>query len=200
MKSILDNPLVLRYFGCDGLEHTPSNKAYTHWCQTHGSGCEPFISERILQAMQEPIRKGEKYLDLSNSWYREKNHLGQLPVMIADCDLEPLEEPHFSFLRLPDRFQRQEIDLLCQKCRRDCKCTSRGLDQPTPSDAIGERKEYRYTEQELRAKGWARGTDQPQRDKVEKVIRETMYHVAEHGTVALENKLRELVQLVREEA
>lgn len=110
--SILDNERVRKYFQCD-RGHCPK------W---HKDQIEPDYLEcmalRVLQAMEEPIKKGEKYLDLSNADYREKNHLGQLPAMIADGDLE---ETHFGFLRLPDRFQplpegEKEDGFFCPSC------------------------------------------------------------------------------------
>lgn len=88
---LLDNVLVREYFWPDGM---PREAA----------------ALRVLRAMQEPIRRGDRYLDLSNATYRKRFGLLQLPVMVADCDITPLDEPHFAFFRLPDCFQCNEVE------------------------------------------------------------------------------------------
>ena len=108
MNNILDNELVLKYFGDNSRD--------------------PFCNQRmaynILRAMEEPIKKGDKYLELMvNGIVREKLAEGVSYVVYGD----PL---HPYYLRLPDRFQKQECDCKCHSVHAGlCKC---GVEGPTP--------------------------------------------------------------------
>lgn len=109
MTSILDNELVKKYFGCCpeftcAVNHYRKDKPET-WIDYR---C---ISERIIRAMQEPIRKGERILlthDNGKTW-EETTMAGQ-----AD---EPF---HPNCLRLPGKFQgpicTHDGCLSCSKC------------------------------------------------------------------------------------
>lgn len=79
MNNILDNELVKKYFNCNSCKET---EGQTDWHRAF----------KILDAMQQPLRKGERYLLIdyeiicekvadSNSLYHDK-HLGArgLPV------------------------------------------------------------------------------------------------------------------------
>jgi hypothetical protein len=97
IMNILDDKYVRRYFRhCDDQ---------THDCD----GWRSTISEAVLKAMQEPIRKGERYL-------------------LIDCEIicEKIAESntldhgkHLGSLRLPDRFQTAGKD--CQHGKL-CRC------------------------------------------------------------------------------
>lgn len=76
--TILDNELVRKYFSAFGNGET--------------------MAERVLTAMQEPIKKGDKYLQLANGEWREMEW--GLPKTITGF--------HGFDLRLPSRFQAQE--------------------------------------------------------------------------------------------
>lgn len=93
--SILDNDLVRKYFGCDAWGGCPDDS---------GSNENEHIALRIIIAMEEPIGKGERYLDLMGIDWREENHLPTVREKIADSDLDGL---HAYTLRLPDRFQKR---------------------------------------------------------------------------------------------
>lgn len=103
MTDILDNELARKYFGCRAVctqEHF-INVGYSE----HGR-C---MSARILDAMQQPILKGERYLKITI--------LGDILENIAEYDLSP----YANYLRLPDAFQKQdsrEPDYLCDVCHR----------------------------------------------------------------------------------
>lgn len=84
--SILDNELVRKYFGS--------------------------FAKPVLDAMQQPIRKGERILVI-------RSHDGSImeDVAIRDCDyMHPFD------LRLPDEFQKKECDCLCHKGQYCCEC------------------------------------------------------------------------------
>lgn len=91
MTDLLDNELVRKYFGCpanDCREHVP--------CYT----VEQHMAFRVLHAMQQSIKKGERYLNWSD------NDGGFYETMAqGDHDAE---NPHWGVLRLPDRFQKKE--------------------------------------------------------------------------------------------
>jgi len=110
MTFILDNELIKKYF----VGH-PTDK----------------IGERILIAMEAPIKKGEQCLSYHMQGYWIKSILNQ-----------PMAGFHPYCLRLPDAFQ--------------------------------------------------------DKDPMEEKIRQIIYSVAEHGNMALEGQLRELVKLAIE--
>lgn len=88
--NILENELVRKYFGC----HCPPEQ--NTLAGYHPENCsDKAIALRILQAMQEPIKKGESYLNSANKndWIR-----------LDDCPID-IEDFHPFGLRLPDQFQ-----------------------------------------------------------------------------------------------
>jgi hypothetical protein len=92
--SLLENELVRRFFG---------------ECEDHLGCNRDCMSRHILDAMQQPIKKGERYL------FHNGEKLTEFTVTGAEAD-EPF---HPLLLRLPDKFQpKQECDgvLVCQKC------------------------------------------------------------------------------------
>lgn len=93
MTSLLDNELVRRYFGCD-IVQGPFK------CDSDGRHCHEEWAYRVLLAMQEPIKKGERYLHSENAGktWEEGQHGG------AYWQLQPY---HPFDLRLPSRFQAQ---------------------------------------------------------------------------------------------
>lgn len=91
--NILENSLVVKYFGCG--------------CKAEKTNCPERMAYRVLQAMQEPIRKGEKFLSL----YAD----GTLNEAMADKDDDKIW--HSDLLRLPDQFQT-EREPYCSECNQ----------------------------------------------------------------------------------
>lgn len=107
--NILDNVLVRKYF------ETPADSVEG-----------PFIALAVLDAMQQPILKGERYLG-----YRFSEQTIKDEIALRD-QLEPY---HPGMLRLPDAFQKQERK---EHCGCACWCTEPHCFQaeghkPTPS-------------------------------------------------------------------
>jgi len=159
-SSLLENELVQKYFAIDDWD----------------GGCKRCDAQAVLRAMQEPIRKGDKYL----FW--------KLVPEIMTCATEDLETTwHPDYLRLPDRFQteRKEKCLFCAKESGECKCL-----------------------ENLRAHRCWCGNDNQYHEPakpsgVEEAIREIRGWVYEHdrecADECIEDKLRNLVDLVRKE-
>lgn len=104
--TLLDNELVQRYFGCTGKDDYERASATA------------FL---ILQAMQEPIKKGDKYLRI--------DEINGVYEMVLDRDFN-FPSFHPFNLRLPDRFQKQGCDCKCHSVHAGlCKC---GVQGPTP--------------------------------------------------------------------
>ena len=112
--TLLDNELILKYFG---ENDSRSQDRRTNWA----------MSARILRAMQEPIKKGERcliiYIDSTIGEY------------VNDGMADGEKNIHPQYLRLPDRFQKQERPTCC--CgesntihRIDGPCYQ--IDKPTP--------------------------------------------------------------------
>lgn len=91
--NLLDNELVRKYFGCDlrGVQ-----TLCDHFNQQN---CDKSTSYRILQSLQEPIKKGERYLNFNGNM-----------DLYEEAMTKELTCPSFHpmALRLPDRFQKQE--------------------------------------------------------------------------------------------
>lgn len=124
--NILDNELVRKYFG----EGTAFNSEDHH---------KKIMAFRVISAMQQPIRKGERYISLDG-----------IVEMVAEIDMTG---SHFYCLRLPDAFQKQECehaglkrycgkDVYCEECKKNinsildnCHISipHMGKCQPTPS-------------------------------------------------------------------
>lgn len=85
--SMLDNELVQKYFAC----------------KDHGQFRHECIANRVLIAMQQPIRKGERYLNLMPNGNIEEGLFSGMIWKDASC--EQSYHPHF--LRLPSAFQKQ---------------------------------------------------------------------------------------------
>ena len=108
---ILDNELVQKYFGCQ-----------KYGIQVHTELCWKLVPAfDVLRAMQEPIRKGERYLYWTSKGLFE---------LIATADID------FSggiYMRLPDRFQtagKKTCDCDCHDFNKPHPCT---CDQPSPA-------------------------------------------------------------------
>lgn len=98
---LLGNELVKKYFGYKPGEIIPCNNPQTFYVEER-------MAYRILQAMSEPIKKGEKYL-LSNRLKEVTEHEGQIDYGTW----------HPVALRLPDRFQpppEQKSESVKQHC------------------------------------------------------------------------------------
>lgn len=96
--NILDNDLVLKYFKCKFMMCFDGN---------HTDTCEQERSFRILDAMQQPIRKAERYLCIQNV----KDVTIDEQIIKGDYYVEPSFHPFW--IRLPDAFQKQEKDMEC---------------------------------------------------------------------------------------
>lgn len=132
--NILDNDLVKKYFGCGESEHP-----IYHQCN------EPrTLALAIIKAMQEPIRKGDKYL--TNSAITDIHRYGDF-----DREMTALDDIQYPFhpfhLRLPDQFQtagKKECACLEHHCYCLChgnfckKCDKQIYNEPQP-DAVEEK-------------------------------------------------------------
>lgn len=82
MTSILENELVRKYFGCNPELNYPHD-------------CQALMALRVLTAMQEPIKKGERYLDV----------LRDLTIDERVAETDWGIGLHMGYLRLPSQFQ-----------------------------------------------------------------------------------------------
>lgn len=96
--NILDHELVRKYFaGCD------------HASDSFNSGCLCRLNyaAKILRAMQQPIREGDRMLRVASTGFVDDQTAGGL-----------IDDPlHFEYLRLPDRFQKVGKKEHCESCR-----------------------------------------------------------------------------------
>lgn len=102
--SILDNEWVRKYFGLRRQEFACCPNAMA------GCGC---MALRVLAAMEQPIKKGERYLHLSSDG-EVIERVNEYPDIVEYAI-------HVSSLRLPDRFQEKkcEHDKFKHRC---CGC------------------------------------------------------------------------------
>lgn len=112
IPSLLNNELVRKYFVSKPLETYAC-------CMEYAEHNKPCVAVTIIQAMQTPIRKGERYLVTHDdrNWEESTRTTEWLP---SDRPWHPLE------LRLPDSFQKQEEPYHCPK---NCPCR---FESPTP--------------------------------------------------------------------
>lgn len=96
--NILDNELVRKYFGSD----------HNFNCDCSSWEHRALLSESLITAMQQPIRKGDRALEYFVSMDKWQEIV---------WSLTPSEGYHPVFLRLPDRFQGEK------EC--DCPCHTR---------------------------------------------------------------------------
>lgn len=87
--NLLGNELVRKYFSSVPCDHGDS---------TESPACAGCMAYFVLQAMQQPIKQGERYLRIEMPGGEIPDEIGSTGIPIA---LHPL------FLRLPDRFQEQ---------------------------------------------------------------------------------------------
>lgn len=176
LMGILENELVWKYFG---TKHTgcPEGCNYDHFDAS---------SKRVLDAMQQPIRKGERYLNC----HAPNDRWAEL------VSYEDITNYHPYHLRLPDAHQKQE----CKYCgaplglgRNEEDCVSK----PTPSP---EKCKCTCHKVPLDFKhdccGLAAWFDNP-KDAVEDKIKEICEAIDDFGHVA-PHKLRDLVRIARE--
>ena len=104
--NVLDNELVRKYFGC---QHKANGRNLLCDCV---AGDAP---QKILDAMQQPIREGERYLYLGYTL----NFQEQTSKSDWDTQFHPLS------WRLPDRFQKKEHAAvpphLSENCMPECR-------------------------------------------------------------------------------
>lgn len=116
--SILDNKHVQKYFASGDCTEGNAACCLVPRC----------MALRILEAMTQPIQKGERYLQINELGLAEESVLS----------LDPVHEKsafHPNFLRLPDRFQaKQECICECHKniehVKGYCPCVDH---RPSPS-------------------------------------------------------------------
>lgn len=106
--NILQNELVLKYF---------------RHCQSDVCGCANWtdtIAGEVIEAMQHPIKKGERYLCLQ---------VGTENIYVLKEEVVDRDEPiHPYYLRLPDAFQKQECDH-----RPECRDCGKAFPKPAPT-------------------------------------------------------------------
>lgn len=163
--NLLDHPLIRTYFGCNHPQGTT-------YCGDH---CKERISVRVLRSMQEPIKKGERCLELFNEG--EVKEIVLHPITVVAY--------HPMFLRLPDRFQKQKIEVL--KCCHGFPICIHCQDKPKPSP-----EKCRFN------RGTGSECNCQPKDAVEEKINEVSRRWSVPPYVALAYELRELVRLVRE--
>ena len=94
--TLLDNELVRKYFGCQDCQEGNSEHVEKL--------CHEGMALKILRAMQEPIKKGERYLLIDSEIVGD---------MVANSNsLDHIR--HLGVLRLPGRFQKHKT--ASQKC------------------------------------------------------------------------------------
>ena len=111
MKTILENELVGKYFGC-----TVCDPKY------HGlDGFQkcPYMALRVIEAMSAPIRSGERYLHIQGDGFATEQYPGW------DSGTDSF---HPFSLRLPDSFQEQEEKNLCALVSIQEECPGCGKD------------------------------------------------------------------------
>lgn len=115
--SILDNELVKKYFGCKAWGGCPDDE-------------DEHIALRVILAMQEPIKKGDKYLDIQPRGVIEQGVFSEL--IWKDMDCKNAWHPHK--LRLPSWFKTCDHDgyLKCVNCGKSF--TTGHHIQPPPSE------------------------------------------------------------------
>lgn len=132
--NLLENELVKKYFG-NRHESCPPGCNYGH---------EEKMAYRILAAMQEPIKKGERYLFIQNYEVPGSNSSGYQEILEIESGYD-YNIFHPLFLRLPSGFQtpeKEECDhpfknlvfqtsgILCCLCSKTVKPSC--AEKPTP--------------------------------------------------------------------
>ena len=119
--TLLDDPLIKKYFGCFKKEGEIHEHSYVDECSAQ-------VAFHILAAMQEPIKKGERMLFLPG------NH-NPISEEVAGDDI-PSSEIR-CWLRLPSRFQPQAEKKKWPHLHRwsvtSCECGEKYFEpKPTP--------------------------------------------------------------------
>lgn len=132
--TLLDEAQVKKYFGCD----EPCRRRCLEGRMECGEECMPSRALRVLRAMQEPIREGERYLLIDCEVICEK---------VAEFDTLN-HTKHLGALRLPDQFQKRCVVCdktgheMCkpaptQECKKiDCCCRCRCRCHQSPSETV----------------------------------------------------------------
>lgn len=105
MTPLLSHPLVLKYFGCGCAPLEPE------WPKHTGS-CYSWRARAVIEAMQEQIKKGERYLWVPAEVEPRIEIAGNLNYDIT-------ERFHPYFLRLPSRFQSPASEKECCEYHSD---------------------------------------------------------------------------------
>jgi len=106
--SLLDNELVKRYFGCPWHNHKDDKAC----------GSQESTALRILKAMEEPIRSGDRLLV-----YSEEGQEWIEDFAFKNAAYYPV---HLMILRLPDQFQPKK------ECQCNMNCAECHMQRPDP--------------------------------------------------------------------
>jgi hypothetical protein len=162
MNPLLENPLVKKYFGGHPGKHIDGM-------------CDDLISMRVLDAMCQPIKKGDRILFSDNS------DQGNIKEEIAVLDYSPWWQICGVRLRLPDEFQKTECPNLFLTCSCGMKCEHKPAPEPEKcnhSNCIHD--------------GVIRSSS-----AVEKKKDETINYIEKYVHMGLATTLRELIALAR---
>lgn len=132
--SILDNELVRKYFG----ENRPGAVIHCDDAKTFDYEC--WLAKRVLDAMQQPIEKGKRYLEwiygppdstITEDHFEERICRGISGTAPLGQIEEFFDRFHPRELCLPDAFQKQkcfQTSIMCPSCHEPHK-----IIKPTPS-------------------------------------------------------------------
>lgn len=195
--NILDNELVLKYFGCTTAHYRDMKTMKLSPCYC--------LSIHVLNAMQQPIRKGERILVIesddsirSTSAVRDADHIHPFDLRLPDAFQK---QPHIcncEFCRSPETFVLGETPEEYEKCTTACKCKS----SPSPEKcACVCHTGLRMMKHSCCCEAtWEEG--KPKDAVEEKIERLTDIYKGPfdlpNGWITFKEELRELVRLARE--
>lgn len=148
MQNLLENQLVRKYFACESFGG--------HKLCTKQGYCKQYMAYRIIQAMQEPIKSGEKMLELY--------HDGRV---VEEISVGNHNQFHSWFLRLPSQFQPPKKEMECLILGHMCdNCGGEIWEHkksPSPSKAEFECK-HNYGAVGVGCMPWCKDRSAPQDD------------------------------------
>lgn len=183
--NLIHNELVRKYFGSDTC--LKADTVDHDWLNC--------MAKNVIEAMQTPIRKGERYLDIYD-----------FKIMIAQSEFlsesMALSDWHPSALRLPDVFQKQE-----------CACKNMQIGYQVHSENVCSE----FSDKNLAGHHYIKPPPSPEKcdclhpscstcspgnlkpkDAVDKQIEWIVSNEVPDAKDALESSLRDLVRLARE--
>lgn len=183
---LLENPLVVKYFSSERKAYYPCNDPVSKMDAAAWDKCA--MAYRILQAMSEPIKKGEKFLENDNNggWDERVTALSEF----AERGFHPF------FLRLPDQFQR--------RCGHNtypnnyCSCPENQPDQPKRECGYDYQCQHENHRFKLPCPDCHKKPD-PVEEKIEELVEFFGAKGARNANEAIRKVFRELVGLARKE-